>query len=316
MNRKKLRVVIPVFVVAVAGIAYAMHVGLGNLSAIGWGDIALLCPVGALGTMIASKTLVPHALVSLALAIVGIVLVGRAFCAWVCPVPVLGKLRGILSKRQSGSARGDEPAEPIADGGVAPLTKGELRALSSACGRGAVCGSAPAPTRHFVLGGALLSAAIFGFPVFCLICPIGLTFAGIFVLISLFGMGDVTWSVVFIPVLLVVEVVFFRKWCSHVCPVASLMSLVGRLNRTWRPRVDHAKCLVDTQEVTCGRCAAVCEMGIDPRNPTLGAGMNECTKCGACVDACPASAVSMPFLSRARAHAGGEGLASEGELTQ
>ena len=316
MNRKKLRVVIPVLVVAVAGIAYAMHVGLGNLSAIGWGDIALLCPVGALGTMIASKTVVPHALVSLLLAIVGVVLVGRAFCAWVCPIPVLGKLRGMLSKRQGAGAKGDEPAEAIEDGGVAPLTKSELRALSSACGKGAVCGGAPAPTRHFVLGGALLSAAIFGFPVFCLICPIGLTFAGIFVLISLFGMGDVTWSVVFIPALLVAEVVFFRKWCSHVCPVASLMSLVGRLNRTWRPRVDHEKCLADAQGAACGRCAAVCEVGIDPHNPTLGVGMNECTKCGACVDACPASAVSMPFLPKAGTHAGKGDLADRGERTQ
>ncbi|MCR5582876.1 MAG: 4Fe-4S binding protein [Eggerthellaceae bacterium] len=298
MNRKKLRVLMPVIVLAAAGIAYVAHVGLGKLSAIGWRDIALLCPVGALSTMIASKTLVPHALISLLLAVVGIAIVGRAFCAWVCPVPILGKLRGILSKREAKGERNATPDGGVEDGGVAPLTKSEKRLLSSSCGKGAACGGAPAPTRHFVLGGALLSAAIFGFPVFCLICPIGLTFAGLFVLIALFGSGDVTWSVVLIPVLLAIEVVFFRKWCSHVCPVASLMSLVGRLNRTWRPRVDRSKCLVDTQGATCGRCAAVCEVGIDPHNPQLGAGMHECTKCGACVDACPASAVHMPFLSR------------------
>ena len=36
-------------------------------------------------------------------------------------------------------------------------------------------------SRHYVLGGALLSTAVFGFPVFCLVCPIGLTFATVLV---------------------------------------------------------------------------------------------------------------------------------------
>ena len=53
--------------------------------------------------------------------------------------------------------------------------------------------------RHFVLGGALLSTFIFGFPVFCLVCPIGLTFATILLLVNLFAQGDVTWSLIVVP---------------------------------------------------------------------------------------------------------------------
>lgn len=295
---KKLRTILPVAFLLVAGMAYAAHLGLGNLSAIGWQDIAVLCPLGALGTMIASKTLVPHAVVSLAIAFVGIVLLGRAFCAWVCPVPLMGKLRGLFSKRDKARASNAELRGEDDGQGIAPLTEDELEALSHACHKDSPCKNRPSSSRHFVLGGALLSTAIFGFPVFCLICPIGLAFAEVFVLVSLFGQGDVTWSVLAIPAVLAIEVVFFRKWCSHVCPISSLMSLVGRLNRTLRPRVDHEKCLVDKKGVKCGRCAEACDLGIDPRHPEQGAQMHECTKCGACVDACPAGALKMPFIAR------------------
>lgn len=44
-------------------------------------------------------------------------------------------------------------------------------------------------SRHAVLGGALLTTAVFGFPVFCLVCPVGLTFAAVALLVSLFGCG-------------------------------------------------------------------------------------------------------------------------------
>ena len=33
----------------------------------------------------------------------------------------------------------------------------------------------------------------------------------------LFAAGDMTWSVVLIPLLLVVELVFLRKWCTRFC---------------------------------------------------------------------------------------------------
>ena len=57
-------------------------------------------------------------------------------------------------------------------------------------------------SRHVILGGSLLSAAVFGFPVFCLICPIGLTFATIVLVMRLFAFGDVAWGVILVPALL------------------------------------------------------------------------------------------------------------------
>lgn len=268
--KRKLRIIIPLAVLAVAGIAYAVNAGLGTLSAFGWEDIALICPLGALGTMLATKMVIPRAVVSLVFAVAAIVLLGRAFCGWICPVPVAGKLRDVFKKPQADASK---------------------HAGCAHCGH-----CAPQNSRHLVLGGALLSAAVFGFPVFCLICPIGLSFALVFALIALFGNGDVSWSVVAIPVLLALEVVFFRKWCSHICPISALMSLVGKANRTFLPSVDESKCVETSKDAKCGRCAAVCETGIDPRHPELGADFSECTRCMECVDGCPGSAISIEFL--------------------
>lgn len=315
MRTNKLRIIIPLAVLAVAGIAFAAHFEVGTLSAIGWEDIAVLCPIGALSTMLASKTIVPRALISLAVALVGIVLLGRAFCGWICPVPVWGKVKHLFAKKRSLNERNEElveaRAEVLADRKQPVLTDEELKILREAR-TNVACESEPSNARHLVLGGSLLSAAIFGFPVFCLICPVGLSFAGVFTLIVLFGEGDVSWSVVAIPVLLLVEVVFFRKWCSHICPISALMSLVGKLNRTWRPDVDRSKCLETTRGGACGRCSQVCEWGVDPRHPEWGADASECAKCHACVENCPGHAIKMPFLAKKR-EAAPSGNTTDGE---
>lgn len=123
MKTSKLRVIIPVAIIALVAIGFATHAGIGTLSSLGWQDIALICPVGALSTMLAAKTMIPRAVISLIIAVIAIVLIGKAFCAWVCPVPVVSKLRDLFSKKK--------PAENKAAGEtVAPLTKAELESLS------------------------------------------------------------------------------------------------------------------------------------------------------------------------------------------
>lgn len=293
MKTSKLRVIIPVAIIALVAIGFATHAGIGTLSSLGWQDIALICPVGALSTMLAAKTMIPRAVISLIIAVIAIVLIGKAFCAWVCPVPVVSKLRDLFSKKK--------PAENKAAGEtVAPLTKAELESLSTCSSTG--CSScaqkrSSLDSRHFVLGGSLLSAAIFGFPVFCLICPIGLTFATILLVMRLFTDGDLTWAVVVVPTLLLAEIVFFRKWCHAFCPLGALMGLVAKFNRTLQPVVDKDTCLESNHGAHCGKCASVCPEGIDPRNVEAGAPMSECTRCRACVENCPSGAISMPLLA-------------------
>ena len=314
---QKLRIIIPLALLGVAGVAYATHVSAGTLSAFGWESISLICPIGALGTMLASKMLVPRAVISVVLAVAAILLLGRAFCGWLCPIPVWSKLRGIFKKQEptgkNSSAAESHETETASDSSNAvatgnatatvkaavPLSAAEKRALKTSCTGG--CSSCadrkPADSRHIILGGTLLSAAIFGFPVFCLICPVGLSVATFIALWRLLQFSEATLSLVVFPVILVAEIVLLRKWCHRFCPLGALLGLMARLNRTFRPTVAAESCL-HCSGASCSRCADVCPEGIDLHHPEASVSLAECTKCGECRDACPAHAISFPLLAR------------------
>lgn len=307
-NSKTLRTLTALAVIVIVFVGFLTNLGIGTISAPGFWDISVLCPLGALGTMLASKMMVPRALVSLAIMVVLIVIFARAFCGWICPVPLVQKLRDLFSKPQAKEAKA-ENANSAKAANVTPLTDEEKAALASGCEKDAKglagCASCAkkrgdtVDARHFVLGGALVSTFIFGFPVFCLVCPIGLTFATILLLVNLFGQGDVTWSLIVVPALLIAEVVLFKKWCHKLCPLSAFMSLIAKLNRTLKPTIDDAKCLETSKGATCGRCGKACNEGIDPRHPELSeAAWSECTKCRSCVDACPANAITMPLIAK------------------
>lgn len=307
-NSKTLRTLTALAVIVIVFVGFLTNLGIGTISAPGIWDISILCPLGALGTMLASKMMVPRALVSLVIMVVLIVIFARAFCGWICPVPLVQKLRDLFSKPQTKEAKAED-ADGTRAANVAPLTDEEKAALATGCEKDAKglagCASCAkkrgdaVDARHFVLGGALVSTFIFGFPVFCLVCPIGLTFATILLLVNLFGQGDVTWSLIVVPALLIAEVVLFKKWCHKLCPLSAFMSLIAKLNRTFKPTIDDAKCLETSKGATCGRCGKACNEGIDPRHPELSeAAWSECTKCRSCVDACPANAITMPLIAK------------------
>ncbi|MGN0037835.1 MAG: 4Fe-4S binding protein [Coriobacteriales bacterium] len=291
MKVKVLKTLVPVAVLLVLAAGLAFNYGTGTLSAFGWRDISLLCPLGAITSMLAEKTIIPRAVFAMALVVIVILLTGRAFCSWICPVPLVSKLRTAFSPKKKPASEGAE-----GEGGAgAP----QLEVQGAGC---AACSSrlSRVDSRHLILGGSLLSAAIFGFPVFCLVCPIGLTFGTILLLVALFGYGDVTWSVIFVPVLLLVEVVFFKKWCSKICPMGALLGLIGRLNRTLRPTVDKNLCLEQVHGAHCGVCTRSCEQGINLRDKGLGASRGECTRCLACMQNCPAHAVKLALIADSR----------------
>ncbi len=307
-NSKTLRTLTALAVIVIVFVGFLTNLGIGTISAPGIWDISILCPLGALGTMLASKMMVPRALVSLVVMVVLIIIFARAFCGWICPVPLVQKLRDLFSKPQAKEAKAENAGSTKA-ANVAPLTDEEKAALATGCEKDAKglagCASCAkkrgdaVDARHFVLGGALVSTFIFGFPVFCLVCPIGLTFATILLLVNLFGQGDVTWSLIVVPALLIAEVVLFKKWCHKLCPLSAFMSLIAKLNRTFKPTIDDAKCLETSKGATCGRCGKACNEGIDPRHPELSeAAWSECTKCRSCVDACPANAITMPLIAK------------------
>lgn len=337
-NAKKLRVITALFVIGIISVGFVLNTGIGTLSGIGWNDIVLLCPLGALGIMLASKLVIPQAIISLICFVVFVLVFGRIFCGWICPIPLVSKLRNIFKKKESrhiaNGVINEAASKPLQENNLvkskneatserafdkvnstvaalAPakaatqeLSKEEKQSLKGCSKETEGCSSCASKrekldSRHFILGGSLASAAIFGFPVFCLICPIGLTFASILLVIRLFSAGDITWLLIAAPALLIIEVVVFRKWCHKLCPLSALMSLVGKANRTFQPSIDDNKCIEIAQGKKCGICAKTCEESIDPRHPQLGKhDMSECTRCRACVDACPGEAITIPLYAK------------------
>lgn len=299
------RIVAGVICIAVA-LAICLHTGIGTLSGFDIGGIALLCPLGALETMLAAKIAVPTALVSLAVAVVVIVLVGKAFCSWVCPVSLVREFReNRRKKRQKQADALPTEASSTTDGILeqASLEGSEdlVSVDASACASCADCstdvqtsGKHPLfDSRHAILLGTLASAAVFGFPVFCLVCPIGLLFGTVILLYQFFGdVGDVSWALVIFPVVLVLELTVLRSWCSKFCPLGALISLVSRANRLLRPRVDESRCL-RMNGGSCDSCSESCLEGLDPH---VAKGMQDCSKCARCKDVCPVSAIS--FIGR------------------
>ena len=309
--------------VAFVLVGMAFHVGIGTPSAFGIQQISAICPLGALETMAGAKGVMLHPLLLFALVVVLIVLVGKAFCAWMCPVPWLQKF--FRPKKRAASAKdaaGREATAQSAAGHYAPASCGDSAVGSTqaeaaepeethsacapsacaACAGASACAKALAPvggardgvrldSRHAVLVGTLASAAVFGFPVFCLICPVGLTFATIIGLWNLVQFNEPTWALIIFPIILIAEVTVLRKWCSKICPISALVSLLSNLNVTLRPRVKADACL-RSRGVDCHACVDACPEQLDPHSRRI----PECSKCGKCVDACPAKAISIKLL--------------------
>ncbi len=295
-----LRIITMLIVVAFVIVGLVTHLAPGTLSSFGIESIALICPLGSLEVLLASKTIVPLALTSLICLIIIAVLVGRIFCGWVCPVPlyrIIFSPRKALAKSDPDAADEDDVSNHTAQADRAQQNGGEK--VASAC-------SAAQPSRfhtrkislpHFdsrfiVLIGALVATAIFGFPVFCLVCPIGLTYGFIIGIWRLIGFNEPTWLLLIFPALLLIELVFFKKWCHKICPIGALISLVSSLNVTLRPRVDTTKCLRTTQGIACMNCKDACFEEINLHDAIHSRSMSECTKCRECSAACPVGAIS------------------------
>ena len=285
-----LRALTALAVFVVVGVGLAVSTGFGTPSSFGFDQIAAICPLGALEAFFGTWAFVPRLLIALAVTVVVVLVFGKAFCSWVCPVP---HVKNLFSGKKAVAKEEGQRQE------AAKFALENWRE-----GRSVERSKAGLDSRHAVLGGALLSTAIFGFPVFCLVCPVGLTFATFILAWRLVQFNDFTWGLLVFPIIILVEVLVLRKWCGRICPLGALISLIARANKTFRPSVDHEKCLRDTGDAGCVACSAACPEQIDPFADLGKRPLDECVKCRSCVDACPAKAITLPLLS-AKAGLGG-----------
>lgn len=166
---------------------------MGTMSGFGWDTFSMLCPLGALGTMIATKTMIPRAVVSLVLIAALVLVFGRAFCSWLCPTMLIDRIRDFFrspKKRRELTEKKNSEIKAISQQELASLKAAKDGYACGACGKCQPVHHGKVDSRHAVLGGALLSTAVFGFPVFCLVCPVGLTFATVLVIWRAFAHGD------------------------------------------------------------------------------------------------------------------------------
>jgi len=258
-HNRHLRMLSMTLVLVCFFIGAAFRWGTGNVSAFGWDSLYLICPLGYLETVVASKSLVAGALIPFLFIIAMTFLMGRVFCGWICPVPLTRKL---LVNR----------LDDVAEIKYNPGSKGPLT----------------------VLGLSLGSAMVFGFPVFCLICPLGLSLATLVAIIRLFGENDLSFDLLIFPIVLILELVVLRHWCSRICPIGALLGLFSRWHKIFIPHVDKEKCLSEKGGI-CGQCVTSCPSHIDLRQGIDANALSECTKCRECAAKCPADAIKFPW---------------------
>ena len=188
-NKIRYAIIAVLFVLLSAGIIFGVQ--SGTLCGFGINSIAVLCPLGSLLAMIAARTLIPRAVINLVIVLVLVFVLGRAFCGWICPTTLWNKIKAYFAPKKKAAAGAQAREEAARAIGQAEIDR-VMAEAKAACGEGcASCGAGGCPakrkaldSRHAVLGGAILSTAIFGFPVFCLVCPIGLSFATIVLLLA------------------------------------------------------------------------------------------------------------------------------------
>lgn len=269
--------------------------GTGSVSSFGWSAVSVICPVGALEDLLASRDPTAHVLIAFAVVAVASVALGRFFCGWMCPVPPVQSLFGSKkAKARQKMGRIRRVRERLRESSGCAGGCGGCAGCAGGFGDGAmrylIAGRVRVDSRIVVLIGALVASLVAGFPVFCLVCPVGLTFAFVFSLAAYVATGTFSVALVVCPLAVVAEVVLLRRWCHVLCPIGALLSLLGRRSTVLRPCIDAQRCLRTTHEGSrCLACADACPEGIDLCH---GIADYDCIRCGKCVDACPVDAVS------------------------
>jgi len=286
---RMVRVLTASIVILVILLGGTCKLGYGTICSFGVWRISFTCPLGFLQMVLASRNLLPQLWLSVALVVLFIILLGRFFCAWICPVALL---RGVFSgKGAVNSNRGKR------EGKEATI---QLRASSSANPNGLLelppKGTVWASySRYAILGGALLSSFLFGFPVFCAVCPIGLFFGSLFAVNRLLFAKQPSLELLLFPALLGFEIFVLKSWCRSICPLGALLSIISTLNCFVRPTIQKDLCLA-SQGTHYRVCNEACPEGIDLHNDSAGSPLKDCTKCLECYEKCPARAIRLAIL--------------------
>lgn len=306
---KRLFAQIIVVLVVVTGLIW--HTGLGTPSSFGWDGLATICPLGWIQSVLSGGAWDLGSAACIAITIALVVLFGKAFCGWLCPTPLIRRVFG--GKRAL--ARDVSPRKDECKNGCATCThtcmaQDMVKRMEQVARQGdgqehskrpntrrrsVLIKSSRKDLRWAVLCAVMVAVVLIGFPVFCLVCPVGLAIGEVIALWRFFALGQMTWTVVVLPAILVVELVVLKRWCHVYCPIAAVVSFASKGNKTFRPVVEARTCLREQGTSPCHACFEACPESIDLHDLSAGAPFNECMKCHACADACPTGSIRFPL---------------------
>ena len=227
--------------------AWGWDLLLGNLSSsLLLGIVPLSDPYAALqmfaaGAIIAGDLLIGALIVTIFYLLIG----GRVFCSWVCPINIVTDIAGYLrTKVEVGNLRVRQPASRN--------------------------------MRYWVIVLSLILSSVLGVAAFEFLSPISMVHRGL-----VFGLGF-GWAAVLI-IFFFDLFVLKHGWCGHICPLGGFYSLLGkfsllRVSHTKENCTECMKCKVVCPEkqvlhmiaknseqvlsgecTNCARCIEVCD---------------------------------------------------------
>jgi len=200
---------------------------VGTVCSFQLGGIEFTEPLGAIQVLasgsifLAPERLYPL-LLSAAVLVVVTVTVGRAWCAWACPIMSVNELIEYVMKKR----RYRTPTER-------KKKKMEL-----------------GETRFATLAGVVAAAGISGGPAWCNFCPIGAICRTRASSVLVAGAEMTILGMVFSA-----NLYEKRFFCKYLCPVGGLLILLSKLSSFFTPRADE-KCR------SCKACEIICPEGI------------------------------------------------------
>jgi len=225
------------------------------------GAFDAFCPFGGVETLWAyvttGQTLKTTNLLSIAMliSVLGLsLLVGRAFCGWICPIGTLQDILTGWARRLSGDKK--KPRRGIKSTARYPIQVPQkvdhwLRYL-----------------KYLVLVGVLIASTMMVYPPLWEFCPARALFS--FQLTT-----PLLWSVLITFV--ITSVLVQRFWCKYLCPLGALLAISNKI-APLRIVIDQDRC------TSCHRCEADCPVDIAPIPENMRS--LECVQCLECIETC------------------------------
>jgi len=255
----------------------------------------------ALGTLQFMLYILTPPLLALASIFIAAVLVGRAFCSWVCPFGFVQDILGVMKKRHTmvSPRTHNEMIQVKYLVLAATLLISGVLALSILAGIGSGYREAlgvfatapfnalsPADTLFAVIPLTVLDARYAILPMLEGTFDAGTIFSSIASVSALF------WARIFILALTLILVLYIpRGWCRYLCPQGAFSALFMRFSFLGLRR-DPVRC----SRVGCRDCVEACPMLVPILDePWEKFTHPECIMCLQCVDACSTKAIKPKF---------------------